>query len=89
MCVIHYLNKNIFPLKDSIYAIIVGVITSIFIISILYRIYDFSKRSEHIFDEYNTYWDGKTGLGLKENKYKTDMDFCGDDEDDSENTSSE
>ena len=88
ICVIHYFNNNIFPLKDSVYAIIIGVITSIFIITILYRIYDFSRRSEHIFDEYNSYWDGKTGLGLKENKYKINMGLCTDDEDD-ENSSSE
>ena len=77
-------------MKDSIYAIVVGVITSIFIITILYRIYDFNRRSEHIFDEYDAYWDGKTGLGLKENKYKINMDLCENEEDsDDETTTSE
>lgn len=75
MYAIHYVNRNIFTLKDRIYSILVGSVTSIFIIMIGRAIYDFNLRSEHIFDEYDDYWSGKIGMNPN-NKYKVDLSLC-------------
>jgi hypothetical protein len=75
MYAIHYVNRNILTLKDRIYSILVGAVTSIFIIMIARAIYDFNIRSEHIFDEYDDYWSGKIGLNTNK-KFKVDLSLC-------------